>query len=131
MVTTLLGMNQVRIHIPGTCLLLSFLLSSCISYSSATDVHNQAVDNPELLMEIELGETTSDWLVQQFGKPDAIRRPSDSVYLWQYENVQSSQRHIKAMPILAIHTKRLARTVFNFEVENDRIVKFWTESLQN
>lgn len=105
-------------------------LSGCVSYNSATDHVTAPIPDVSFLSEITLGETTTAWLRESFGNPSAVRRPDDQTAIWQYENVQRTSRRIRALPLLAIETSDMQRTVYNFEIENDYVVRYWKDSPQ-
>lgn len=117
-------------HGSAACILaLSLSLSGCISYQSERERVDADIPDMNYLQEITLGETTSDWLLKQFGQPSAVRRPSDSVAVWQYENVERSTTKVRALPLFAVELKDLNRTVYLFEIENDYIVRYWKDAV--
>lgn len=115
---------------PQTVLLSLLLLSlsGCISYKSERNTLTQAIPAESVLAEVQLGTTTSDWLLEQLGPPQAVRRPDHDTYIWQYENVATSRKAIRALPLLAITLEDSHATVYNFEVENNYIVKYWKDN---
>ena len=104
-----------------------FILSGCISYQAETNTVHRAIQEEGLLTQIELGATTTAWLLDQFGAPQAVRRPNQNTAVWQYENVAHTKRAMRALPLIAITLEDSAATVYNFEVENDFIVKYWKD----
>ena len=114
-----------------TSLVISFLVlitSGCISYKSERGTVNHAIPQAGVLSQIELGATTTDWLLKQFGHPQAVRRPNEQTAVWQYENVASSTTRVQALPLFAVELKDVEKTVYNFEVENSYIVRYWHEN---
>ncbi len=110
-------------------LALSLGLSGCISYQSEQERIDADIPDMEHLQEITLGQTTSEWLLEQFGPPSAVRRPSETVAVWQYENVERSTTRVRALPLFAVELKDLNRTMYLFEIENDYIVRYWKDAL--
>ena len=108
----------------------SLLITGCVSYKSSQAAVTADIPDTSYLEEISLGETRTDWLIEQFGKPSAVRRPDHHSSVWQYENLTRSTRQLRAMPLLAIETRSTARTVYSFEVENGFIVRYWKESAE-
>ena len=106
----------------------SLLLSGCISYQAEQGAISKAVHDTGVLQQVELGKTTTDWLIAQFGQPQAVRRPSSAIAIWQYENVHKHSRKVRALPLLSIHLTEEEREIFNFEVENDFVVRFWRDT---
>ena len=106
----------------------TLLIAGCVSYKSSQEAVSADIPDMSFLALISLGDTHTDWLIEQFGKPSAVRRPNDLTAVWQYENVTRSTRQIRATPLLAIETKSTARTIYSFEVENGFIVRYWKES---
>lgn len=104
------------------------LIAGCISYQSERERVDADIPDTAALAAITLGETTADWLVEQFGHPSAVRRPSATVAIWQYENVKRSTTRMRALPLFAVELSDTDRTVYHFEVENDFIVRFWKDS---
>ena len=106
----------------------TLLIAGCVSYKSSQEAASADIPDMSFLALISFGDTHTDWLIEQFGKPSAVRRPNDLTAVWQYENVTRSTRQIRATPLLAIETKSTARTIYSFEVENGFIVRYWKES---
>ena len=114
----------------AVCILATSLsLSGCISYQSQRERIDADIPDMRFLQEITLGETTSDWLLNQFGQPSVVRRPSDTVAVWQYENVERSMTRVRALPLFAVERNDLNRTAYLFEIENDYIVRYWQDDL--
>ncbi len=107
--------------------LISFFLSGCISYKAETNTVNRAIHEEGLLTQIELGTTTTAWLLEKFGAPQAVRRPGPSTAEWQYENVAHTRKAVRALPLFAITLEDSEATTYSFEVENDFIVKYWKD----
>lgn len=103
-------------------------LSGCISYESHREGAAGPTPNAAQLAEIQLGETPTAWLVEQFGDPDAVRRPSDATRVWQYEKLSNKTTRVRAFPLLSVKMSDEIRQVYNFEIENDRVIKYWQES---
>ena len=110
-----------------TLVACGFWLTGCISYQSDTERANQAIPHRGILNEIQLGSTTSSWLLDQFGPPQAVRRPDAEKFVWQYQNIATSKKTIRALPLLAISLTDSHTTVYNFEVQNDYVVRYWQE----
>ena len=102
-------------------------IPGCLSYKADSGLVHQPVPNEGVLAQIELGSTTTAWLVEQFGQPQAVRRPSEQLAIWQYENVSQSSKQVRVLPLLAIDLKNSHKTVFNFQIENTYVVKYWKE----
>lgn len=109
-------------------LVSTLFIAGCVTYKSSQEAVTADIPDVSFLAQISFGETRTDWLIEQFGKPSAVRRPDDHTAVWQYENVTRATRQIRAMPLLAIETKSTARTIYSFEVENGFIVRYWKES---
>ena len=120
--------NSSTIRRTLAALVAGFMLSGCISYKSETNALSQAIVEDSVLREIELGKTTTDWLLEKFGAPQAVRRPAHSISVWQYENVLSSKKSMRALPLIAITLEDSVATVYNFEVENNFVVKYWKDN---
>ncbi len=103
-------------------------LSGCISYESHRESATGPAPNASLLAMIELGETPTAWLLEQFGDPDAVRRPADDTRIWQYETLSNQTTRVRAFPLFSVKMSDEVRQVYNFEIENDRVVKYWQES---
>ena len=110
-------------------LALGLGLSGCISYQSEHERIDADIPDLDHLQEITLGQTTSSWLVEQFGRPSAVRRTSDDITVWQYENTERSTTRVRALPLFAVELKDLSRTTYLFEIENDYIVRFWKDAI--
>ena len=104
------------------------LLAGCISYESHREGATGPAPNAAQLAKIELGETPTGWLLEQFGDPDAVRRPSDDIRIWQYEKLTNKTTRVRAFPLISVKMSDEVRQVYNFEIENDRVVKYWQES---
>ena len=113
-----------------TLLMACVGLAGCISYKSTQDLGASDVRNPADLQYIELGETSTAWLISHFGHPQAVH-PRERGKLWQYENIQRTRTQVRALPLLAIELENYDRTLYNFEIEQDRIVKFWSEKVRD
>jgi len=118
----------MRNTVTTAAIVTTLLITGCVSYKSSREAVTADIPDMSFLEQISFGETRTDWLVEQFGKPSAVRRPDKHTSVWQYENVTRSTRKIRALPLLAIETKSTARTVYSFEVENGFIVRYWKES---
>ena len=124
----------MRLSLPRTlrqctcAVICASALSGCISYTSETGNVRQSIPDSGTLNEVQLGQTTTAWLLEQFGQPQAVRRPSETSAVWQYENVARSERSIRALPLLAIEMSAEEVTAFNFEIENEYIVRYWTST---
>ena len=107
---------------------LTLLTSACISYTSNQE--NLSSDIPSLshLEDIQLGQTKSDWLLQEFGQPTVITQPTAGTTVWHYENLRRSTTKLRALPIFSLKIKDIKRTVYNFEIEDDYIVRYWKET---
>ena len=103
-------------------------LAGCISYSSDQTQEALDVPHPTLLAQIQLGETPSQWLRDHLGEPSSVRLPSETQSVWQYENTQHTRTRVRALPLLAIETNRRQRTIFNFAIERNRIVRYWQDN---
>ncbi len=108
-------------------LVTALLLGGCISYKAETNTVNRAIHEEGLLTQIELGTTTTAWLLEKFGAPQAVRRPDPSTAVWQYENVAHTRKAMRALPLFAITLEDSEATTYSFEVENDFIVKYWKD----
>jgi hypothetical protein len=64
---------------------------------------------------------------KQFGQPKAVRRPSEELAIWQCENLSQSSKEVRVLPLLAIDLQNSHTTVFNFQIENTYVVKYWKE----
>ncbi len=114
-----------------TALFLSCLaLAGCVSYQSERERVDADIPDMSALQQITLGETTTDWLVAQFGQPSAVRRPSDAIAIWQYQNVSRSTTRVRALPLFAVELKDQSRTVYHFEIENDYVVRYWKDAAE-
>ena len=110
--------------------LLSLLLSGCISYSTDTQLVTEQLQDKSLLSSIRPGETSVTWLVERWGHPNAVRDGGDGASrVWQYEDLAHSTTAVRALPLFAVELKKQSRTVYNFAVENDTIVRFWASQL--
>ena len=119
-------MKAISKFVLGPALALS--LAGCISYRSEQGTVSKAIEDTGVLQNVELGKTTTDWLVAHFGQPQAVRRPSEGIAVWQYENVHKHSRKVRALPLLSIDLTEEERELFHFEVENDYIVRYWRET---
>ena len=102
-------------------------LTGCISYETHRESKGVGLPDPAMLDTVELGETTSAWLREQLGDPDSVRVPSESVRVWQYENVDQASTRLRAFPLFTFSLSDEVRTVYHFAIENDRIVKYWKD----
>ncbi len=111
-----------------TALITSCLvLGGCVSYHSERDRVDADIPDLSALQQITPGETTTDWLVAHFGQPSAVRRPSDAIAVWQYQNVSRSTTRVRALPLFAVELEDQSRTVYHFEIENNYVVRFWQD----
>lgn len=113
---------------PISLMCVTLLLAGCISYKSESGTVHQSIPDERYLNTFEPGATTTEWLLAKFGQPEAVRNSSDTLSVWQYENIVRNQRVIKALPLLAIELKKERTTVYHFEVENDVVLRFWKET---
>ena len=105
-----------------------FCLSGCLSYSAERGIVEQTIASPILLEQIEPGVTTTNWLVDQFGQPQAVRSTGEATQVWQYENVTRSATSVRALPLLAIDLSSADKVTYNFEIADELIVKYWQEN---
>ena len=110
--------------------LVSINLAGCVSYESERQRIDADIPDMSTLQQISLGETTTEWLVAEFGQPSAVRRPSEAIAVWQYQNVTSSMTRVRALPLFAMEMKDQSRTVYNFEIENNYIVRYWKDATE-
>ena len=104
------------------------LLSGCVSYTANQDSVRVDVPSDQFLQQVTLGETTTDWLVQQLGQPTAVRQPGQHQSVWQYENVLSKTTKVRAFPLFALNMTHQHRTLYNFAVENNYVVRYWVDT---
>ena len=104
------------------------LLSACVSYSSNKENIDLSVPSENALLAIEPGMTSANWLLDNLGEPDVVRRPDSHTQIWQYENVRVHSTRLRAFPLIAIKSETHKRTTFNFEVANNQIVRYWKDS---
>ncbi len=104
-------------------------LAGCISYETRHESKAVRLPDPALLDRVQLGETTTAWLLEHLGNPDAVRvLPSDGLRVWLYENVDQASTRLRAFPLFSFSLSDEVRTTYHFEIENDRIVKVWNAS---
>lgn len=104
-------------------------LTGCVSYKSEKQTSDADIPDLSFLNQITLGETRTGWLIEQFGHPSAVRRPNEDAAVWQYENVTRSSTQVRALPLFAVELKNLSRTIYNFEIENDYVVRYWKDDI--
>ena len=111
----------------GMAVLLCLPLTACIGYRSETHATETSVPGTLWMSHMVPGETPSDWLIQQFGYPAKVTHPGDGSSVWQYENVQHSSKTIRALPLFAVELMDTQRTLHNFEIVDDRVMRYWQD----
>ena len=106
-----------------------FALSACVSYSSDKAHVHMSVPSDTPLTQIQPGESTTNWLIDTLGEPDAIRPGEAGSTVWQYENIHSEHKRLIAFPLISIKREHLQRTVYHFAIQDERIQRYWKEEL--
>ena len=119
-------MFQTSLRISAVTLFVTFM-SGCISYHSDKDTISQDIPDKHVLTEIVPGETHSDFLVAEFGRPSAVLTTDDNSQIWQYENIDEQRTHFHFLVLFNVKVETDKTTLFNFEIEDDRIMSFWKE----
>ena len=110
-------------------LLATCLLPACIGYRSSSQAVSHDIPDVRVLKSIELGTTTTSWLLERLGEPIAVRHSAQDKAVWQYENLSSAVREVRALPVFALQMESQIRTVYNFQIENERVTRVWQERL--
>ena len=125
--------TTIRHHVPlpflPSLLCLLICLSGCVSYTSDQQIVQQRVPSETPLIEILPGQTSTNWLLEKLGEPDAVRPGRGHETVWQYENIHHQATTLRAFPLLGLHAEEQQVTTFNFAVEHDVIVRYWKEML--
>ena len=108
--------------------LLCLNLGACVSYKSNTEANSTPIPGTLWMAHMVPGETPSGWLIEQFGYPDKVTHASATSSVWQYENVQQRSKEIRALPLFAVELIDVERTLYNFEIVDDRVARYWRQN---
>ena len=104
-------------------------LSGCVSYTSDQQILHLRVPSETPLQQIELGQTSSAWLLEELGEPDAVHTARGHDEVWVYENIAEESTRLRAFPLIGLHSQELQTTKYRFAVERNVIVHYWKELL--
>ena len=107
--------------------MLAVLLSACVSYESDSQHVDGQITNPDRLAQIQAGTTSTAWLLENFGAPDAIDRINDDESVWRYAHTSREARKFQALVLLAYESRREDRTLYHFAVVGDVVQRYWVE----
>jgi len=103
------------------------LLSGCIHYRADKEIVTADIADPDRLGQIELGSTSSQWLVDHFGEPNRIDEVTEDESVWRYTNSTRDRKKFHALVLLSVEVNHEALTRYNFAIVNDRIERYWLE----
>ena len=117
--------RHALVAIAATAIAMS--LSACVNYTSDKKILHMRVPSETPLLEIELGQTPSLWLLEELGEPDAVSTARGHDEVWEYENISEESTRLRAFPLIGLHSQQVQTTKYRFAVERDVIVRYWKE----
>ena len=103
----------------ATMLLISFVVTGCISYQSDTaHGHHE-------FSQVHEGETTTGWLLDHYGSPNSVNETSAGTEIWHYEMEESEDTDVSLFIVFDFSSTTRRTRNFFFEVHGGIVKKAW------
>ncbi|MEM7099734.1 MAG: hypothetical protein AAF541_15815 [Pseudomonadota bacterium] len=100
---------------------ITCVLAACVSYQSDSG------KNAHQYQHVIAGETTTGWLHQHFGPPDAIDQTRNGSEMWRYDHERTEETEVSLF-ILFDFSNTSSRTESHyFEVLDGIVINYWRE----
>lgn len=115
--------NEIALFL--SLLAMSVLMGGCVVYKA--DEQYTGVEN-KMLKEIELGQTTREWLVETFGEPTELLMTDDGGEILRYKCVKTKDnKFVMFPPPIVIKDDKQVEHVMAFEVKDGVVQRYWKE----
>ena len=105
------------------CILLSLMMTGCILTVDSDITHNESWDNYDV-DQIEVGETTRDWVLSSFGAPHSKLKRSDGSERWRYRSISERETEIGFFLLFHFDIERQYRQTLVIGFEDDVVVEY-------
>jgi outer membrane protein assembly factor BamE (lipoprotein component of BamABCDE complex) len=109
---------------------LLFVTSGCLLTTSNSVDESGVQVSASTLRQVELGQTTDDWLVSALGEPSsrATSRVPGDVEIWGYNYERTKKSQGSLFLLFAGSSHKVDRLTTYFEITDGVVTRYWTES---
>ena len=116
---------------PFNLLVLCLTLTGCMITVDSDHSSNADWDDYDV-NQIEIGRTSSDWIVASFGEPGSKRTNSDGNEVWKYKNIRERDTKVAVFLLFHFDIEREQQKILNIEIRDNIVVDYalnthWTE----
>ena len=100
---------------------ITCVLAACVSYQSDTGPKTNSYQH------VVPGQTTSGWLHQHLGPPDAIDRTSNGSEMWRYDDVRTEETEVSLFILFDFSNTSRHTESYYYEVLDGVVINSWRE----
>jgi len=109
------------------CLLVSAVFAGCIVVADTNRRHTGMVPSAATIKQVELGETTAEWLIAAVGQPSSRQKVDEHTELLRYERTTTVNSSLNILVLLHTNDNTRTHEAVVFEVVDGVVQKYWTE----